>query len=346
MSTNLASNLVGHIINNWTVIEKKEKKPEDSGGFFSSSYIVEHRDTKRKAFLKAINIGYSMPMFSGITRTQALQRITTAFNHEETLVKKCADRRLDKIVVGIESGEYTHAGHPYHVPYLIFELGDGGDVRRHTNMQKPNLTWRLRVFHHTCVGLHQLHSNGINHQDLKPSNVVIFGQTTAKIGDLGRATTAEPNTLYSEPQCWGDLDYQPIEFQYQYFEPDTELRVKAADIYMLGGILAYLTSEIHFFSHLLTKINPIYHPSKWTGGYLAALPAIQLGTNEAVADVIQNLPDQIKADIKALLLGLCHPEPSKRGHPTTTNLNVAKKFSLERVITTADLLATRIKCST
>jgi eukaryotic-like serine/threonine-protein kinase len=242
---NLASNLVGHVVGGWRV-EKKISKDGGTGGCFSSGYLVSDKDG-RQAFLKAINIGYALKNRGGIgvDRTALLKDIASEFEHEKALLSVCADKRLDRIVHAIDTGEYEHPSDSIYVPYLVFELCKEGDVRRHPKMQDPKLAWRLRVFHGVAVGVHQLHCSDIFHQDLKPSNVLIAAGNNAKIADLGRATTSSPSALYAEAGHWGDSGYTPIEFRYSYYHRDTLVRRCAADFYMLGGILAFMCSNTH-----------------------------------------------------------------------------------------------------
>jgi serine/threonine protein kinase len=342
--SNIASNLVGHDLNGWAVVRKISKDPNGTGGAFSSAYVVKHKDG-REAFLKAINIGYAMNMFLpvGRRRNEILKDITENFEHEVALLEACEDKRCDRVVVAIDEGEYRHPSDPYYVPYLVFELCKEGDIRRHPKMKTPGLAWPLRIFHEVCVGLKQLHSINIIHQDLKPSNVLVATGTSAKIADLGRATVSGTAAMFSGPNHWGDTDYMPLEFHYNHFESDSTIRQKAADFYMLGGVFAFLVSKVNIFSLILTKLPSAYHPMNWTGGFAAALPALHTATYDAVSDIVKDVPDAIRADIREMLLFLCHPEPLERGHPKTVIQASGDQYSMERIVTMADHVANKAR---
>lgn len=341
---NLASNLSGIVINGWTVLDKLSKVGT-SGGAFSSGYKVKHADG-RIAFMKAVNIGYAMTMFMrpGTSRNDVLNEITERFKHERTLLEACKEKRLDRIVVPIESGEYDDPAYDYFVPYLIFEYCEGGDIRRQTSkMSAPGLEWRLRVFHGVCVGLQQLHRNGISHQDLKPSNVLITESDFSKIADLGCATTGQPNTMFSTPNHWGDDGYCPIEYRYNYFLPDSKSRQRAGDFYMLGGILTFLISNINVFAQVIHDLPPAFYPRAWTRNYSDALPALRSSTYSVVDKIIATSPGSLRPAIKEMLLWLCEPDPSARGHPDTVTQAFGDRYSLERIISAADVLAKKAR---
>ncbi|HEY5750594.1 MAG TPA: protein kinase, partial [Chryseolinea sp.] len=138
----------------------------------SSGYIVKH-ENGREAFLKAINLNYAISMFAatGRSRVDIVNDITTAFRYERDLLEFCGKNQMNRIVVAIDSGEFSDPSEPYFVPYLVFELCASGDLRRNEKMRELGLTWRLKVFHGVCMGLKQLHEENLAHQDLKPSNV-------------------------------------------------------------------------------------------------------------------------------------------------------------------------------
>jgi serine/threonine protein kinase len=102
---------------------------------------------------------------------------------------ECRNRKLSKVVCAIDDGIVTvDADNPLgRVPYLILELAES-DVRAELEKHKRfDTAMALRTLHHVAVGLDQLHRNGISHQDLKPSNVLLFQNKVSKVGDLGSA---------------------------------------------------------------------------------------------------------------------------------------------------------------
>jgi len=336
---NLASNLVGKTINGW-IVEEKLSKHDGTGGCFSSGYRVRDADGRR-AFLKAMNIGYAFHNTGSKSFVDSMQEMTKSFQHEEALVRLCGEKRHDRIVAGIDSGEYKEATSPMDVvPYLVFELAEHGDLRRHPKMKEQDLAWRLTVFHGVCVGLMQLHSSGVKHQDLKPSNILMFSGDTSKIGDLGRATTG--TGMYSEPQHWGGNSYVPVEFYYGHAETDQEAQKRGADFYMLGGILAYIVSDAHIYGLVIGRIPESFRPGKMPGGFQQALPAIRSATFEAITEITATVPTHIREELSQMLKWLCEPDPKRRGHPKTLS-EFGNRFSLERVVSIADRIAKKAR---
>ncbi len=346
MTTSLASNLAGKTINGWLVVEKITKGAGETGGNFSSGYVVRNIKTNEKAFMKAINVGYAIKrnFGSGNSLTDLLKDITEDFQYERDLLKECGTKLLDRIVLALDSGEYIEATDPYFVPYLVFEYCEGGNIRRHIKLRNPDLAWRLRVFHGVCAGVGQLHSINVAHHDVKPSNVLVFPGENAKLADLGRSAKNEPGAKFNQAQFAGDPNYAPIEHHYNWSTlNDFNTQHKCTDQYMLGGVLAYLVANIHLFGLILGKINPTYHPRIWKGRYKDALPAIQQATIEAITEIVAMVPIEIQDDVRNLLYWLCNPDPELRGHPDTVGQATGDRYSLERIITAADLLAVKVR---
>jgi serine/threonine protein kinase len=288
--------------------------------------------------MKAINIAYAVNMFgSSVNRIDLINQITADFKYERDLLDFCGKSKMDRVVVAIDSGEYVESTDPYFVPYLVFELCEEGDIRRHKRMSDPGLAWRLRIFHGVCVGVKQLHSKDIVHQDLKPSNVLVFESEKSKLADLGRSSQKGTKADFDD-HC-GDLGYTPIELQYRHFDPDWDTRRKGADLYMLGALFVFLAANVHFFALVLSKIPASYHPRNWRGTYANALSVLRAATYDAISEVVDALPDELRSDARKMLEWLCDPEPTLRGHPTTRNQPFGDRFALERIISGADLLA-------
>jgi eukaryotic-like serine/threonine-protein kinase len=169
----------------WKVIEKIATPPGATGGYFSVCYIVEAKDGT-KAFLKALDFSKAL---EEADPARFLQAMTEAYNFERDLLAKCNESKMDRVLKAIGDGSVRipEAGAVGAVQYLIFELADK-DVRLHLALSKAiDTAWKLRCLHHVATGLLQLHLVGIAHQDLKPSNVLVFDEKSSKVGDLGRA---------------------------------------------------------------------------------------------------------------------------------------------------------------
>jgi serine/threonine protein kinase len=172
---------------NWKVLQLAARKPNATGSNFSVGYVVEN-ENGRRGFLKAID--YFGAFNQGLNTPDVLNAMTSAYIFERDICEKCRDHRLSRIVHAIDSG--SHQLDPKQgitrVDYLIFELADS-DIRAHLDAQQHfDVAFALRTLHNVATGLSQMHAHEMAHQDLKPSNVLIFkGPVTSKIGDLGRA---------------------------------------------------------------------------------------------------------------------------------------------------------------
>src|SRR5690606_17542271 len=151
------------------------------------------------------------------------------FKYERDLSKLCRDKHVTKVSFVRDSGEETVPGFSVAiVPYLIFDLADG-DVRSKLDFSnKLDFAWKLRSLHDIAVGLKQLHNIEVSHQDLKPSNILVF-KKECKLGDLGRSMCRSMDGPYNHVSFAGDFTYAPPEIMYGYYEADWHKRVFATD---------------------------------------------------------------------------------------------------------------------
>jgi len=191
----------------WKVVAERALRVTDTGGLFSTGYTVE-LPTGQKGFLKAMD--YSSAFGRNPSElSQRLEQITKSINFERELLDRT--KRLDRVVTAVSSGTYKFpgGGDLDVVEYLIFELAQCDVRRQMDSARRLELAWSLRALHHIATGLHQLHRQGIAHQDLKPSNVLVFQSDVNKIGDLGRAACRGLEPPHHDYSCAGDLTYAP-----------------------------------------------------------------------------------------------------------------------------------------
>ena len=333
-----AHDLVGKTLpNGWRVLQKIDHSERPSVGHFSVSYIVEDTNHKR-AFLKALD--YSTAL--GATDPAAeLQRLTASYIFERTLQEKCRSSRLSRIAGVLDSDTLrSESNNPADVvQYLIFELAPHGDVRAFLGRgTAPDMSWSLQLMHQSAAALRQLHSVGIAHQDLKPSNILIYSDDLAKLADLGRAFDRNTASPHDDLDCAGDITYAPPELLYGHVPSDWRSRRLGCDLYLLGSLFVFLWANVSMTHIILGKLDARFHPKHWNGTYLEVLPYIHRAFFSVLQSIQHSCPSPIGRDVSAVIRQLCDPDPSRRGHPK----NVASggsNYSLERYVAIFDRLS-------
>lgn len=327
----------------WKVLNKVEKKPFSSGGFFSVCYLVE-KDGKT-AFLKALDFIAFFQLNGGTKNIiDVVKEMTEAFVFERDILQMCKDKNLTKVSTIIDSGEENLTGHLIpNVPYLIFELAEG-DVRAKLNFSK-NLdnAWKLHSLRDIAVGLQQLHSVEISHQDLKPSNVFVYNDKVSKIGDLGRSLCKDYNAPHSTGVFTGDINYAPPEFLYNYYEADWNKRVFSTDMFLFGSMVVFYFTGVTMNNLIFEAIDENFRWNKWRGSFDDVKPYLLDAFTNSMEKFETTIPDgNLKKDLRLLVERLCYPFPDKRGHPKNNNETyIGNPYSFERFISNIDLLYKR-----
>ena len=343
MNAPLASRLEGKVIGKWQVIEKRIRREEDKSGAFSSCYRVKNIETGQEGFLKAFNYQYA---FTALAPNQSsadfLKALTSNYVYERELLLFCGLHRMSKVVTAIDHGEYKEAGELFDVPYLVFEIADGS-LKNVRQVQNPDLAWKLGAFHGFLVGLSQLHGQRIAHQDIKPSNILIFGKNVSKLSDLGNATQ-----LNNRSPAWnldlhcGDMRFSPIELHYGYCSPDWETRRLGADLFMAGGIITYLITDTIFLSLMVANLSDIYRPKNFGGTFEQVGPHLMAAYYKTLDVMGDRIPQKIRQDLLRVIAQLSNPVPEERGNPNNLHATVSK-YSLHRYISIIDRLAKTVE---
>lgn len=329
----------------WTVVEKVLDHPNDTGGCFSTSYIVQAKSGKR-AFLKAMDFSSALRSPDPAT---ALEQLTSAFNYERNLLEKCRQRNLNRIVKVLDTGTITaQDGDPSSVvQYLIFELANG-DIRSAADFGKElDEAWILRALHGITAALQQLHSANIAHQDLKPSNVLTFEHQLPrhrlKLADLGSASERDVSSPHDDFIHAGDLTYAPLEFLYGHTDPDWNTRRIGCDYYLLGSLIVFLYTGVSITHLILSRIDSEHNYRNWKGTYQDVLPYLQNVFAQFLRELEDNVWDEHSMELSRVVKELAHLDPTKRGHPKESETQ--NRHSLRRYVSIFDRLATKAEWS-
>lgn len=339
-----AQSLTGMTLNGaWKVKGIAPRQKSATGGFFSVGYIVVN-PSGQEAFLKAMD--YSAAVSSPLDMAVKLNALTEAHLFEKNLCRHCRDKKLTRIVHAIDDGTIRlNPQDPLStVEYLIFEKANS-DIRGHLDAQTDlDIVFALRTLHHVAVGLNQLHGVNVAHQDLKPSNVLIFQGEESKIGDLGRAWAKDMRAPHDDCRpCAGDLNYAPPELLYRQISPDVRVRRFACDIYHLGSLGVFIFSRAHMNALLFGYMDHMHYPNCWGGSYSDVLPYVQAAFAKAMTEFRAHLPDRMKPDrlkneLVVSLAQLCDPDPAHRGY-VGSQQGSTNPYSLERYVSIFDRLA-------
>ncbi|MFH0961045.1 MAG: protein kinase [Pseudomonadota bacterium] len=311
-----------------------------TGGKFSVGYHVTNADG-RNAYLKALDFSSA---FNTPDPPRALQPMVSAYNFERDLLSKCRERKLRRVVIPLSDGTVQapgNFGELGKVSYIIFELA-AGDIRNEvTNWQEFDLAWSLRSLHHTATGLRQLHSTGIAHQDLKPSNVLVFPEEGSKVTDLGRASYVHSPSQVDGLQIPGDVGYAPPEQWYGWqHSPDFDSRF-VADLYLLGSLVFFYFCNCSVTAAIQLKLSKAHGRDFIRSGFLQDLPYIQSAFSDALVDLrsaVASFAVGLTDEVIMIANQLCEPDPRRRGDPKALSSKVTK-HDLQPYISRFDRLA-------
>lgn len=332
-----ARNLLGvRLASGWEVFEMLQRSPEQTGGHFSTGYLVRSRAAV--GYMKAMDLSSAFQHHDPARRIKAMME---SFVFESDLLEQCKARKLSRVVPAIEAGNLGSSPND-HVFYLIFPLADG-DIR--SQLREANLIdiqWTLTALHQIALGVHQLHGNGIAHQDLKPSNVLSFALDGCKLADLGRASAVGHNPPHECLDVPGDKSYAPPELLYGFKSEDWLLRRIGGDLYLLGSMIVWLFVGSGMTPLIFTNMDKGFWPQslggQWGGTYIDVLPHIHNAFGRAVTELRPSFPSELRDELVSMIIQLCQPDPLLRGHPSNLK-QVHNRLSVERYISRLSFLA-------
>jgi len=234
---------------------------------------------------------------------------------------------MTKIVVPLSAGEIQIPNQPPpldEVYYIIFEKAES-DLRQAFLNSSHSIWYRFfRAIKHTCLGLEQLHRAKIAHQDIKPSNILNFGNNISKVADLGRVIDAEGQSPFCGYYFAGDLNYAPIEILMNVTISEFEERF-LADLYAVGSLIYHTLMGTQITAALKSEailISP--YVSRMT--YEQSIPIYETVFFTLLDRLHQHCCDVFDKEIADSVVNtvqeMCHPNYKKRGNPKVSSLAV------------------------
>jgi tetratricopeptide (TPR) repeat protein len=119
-------------------------------------------------------------------------------------------------------------------PYIVIPVMPGGDVEgliEKAPEHRLPMEQAVGIAKAVCRGLEFAHSKGVIHRDIKPGNIWLGADGTAKIGDFGLALAVDLSRLTQPGMMVGTVTYMPPE---QAMGGNVTAK---ADLYALGAML-------------------------------------------------------------------------------------------------------------
>ena len=215
--------------------------------------------------------------------------IRKRFSIESRAVAKLSHHNIVSVFdVGSEDG----------TDYIVMELIEGITLKQYLQ-RKGHLSWEETIFFAEQVAraLMHAHSRGIIHQDVKPQNVIILRDGTAKLTDFGIAQIAGGNTV---------IDDKAIGTVY-YISPEQasgEPIDARSDLYSLGAMaFEMLTGKLPFYADSAVSVALMQINSQ-APSPREYLPTIPVGMEQIILFAMAKSPKERFQSARQMLLYL------------------------------------------
>lgn len=318
----------------WHVLKRIEPKNTRQKGKFSVCYLVEKDGLHR--FMKVMDINEHIHRLEpGESQADAFKSVLDQYIYERDVCNYCKGKHLSNVTVVLDAGDES-LYEDYFVPmyYLIFEKADGDVIDALTDSSKLDFAWRLRSLHSVAVGLQQLHSVGITHGDIKPSNILTFDESkVTKVGDLGCSTCDTISGPFETIPFPGDHNYAPPERAYHYQISDLPLSKKLTDCYLLASLISFYITGTSLNALIMQYMPETHHPNNYQGLFKDLKHYLDYAFSRALERIKEDIPfEELKDPIVGIVKELGNPNPEMRcrqedSHQQSTRAQIEKTIS-------------------
>jgi serine/threonine-protein kinase len=274
----LAGRGKGLVLGNYVILDKLGQ-----GGMWMV-LKAEHKQMKRVVALKVLA--------PHVTKSpEALRR----FPREVEAVAKLAHPNI----VGAFDADEATGTH-----FLVMEYVDGRDLASIARSQGPLSPGdAVRCMLQAARGLEYAHGKGIVHRDIKPHNLMLDGQCTVKILDMGLARLesagGEQDQLTGTGQIMGTVDFMAPEQAM-----DTRNADARADMYALGATLWYLIAGRPMYAGETMLQKLIAHQQAPIPSLCETRSDVTPALETAFKRMVAKTPDERYASMRELIADL------------------------------------------
>lgn len=326
----------------WEIVRvHKSSSNNPTGGAYSICFDV--RKNGEEKFMKALDFNAHLKKQPKGQEdpVMAINQMTEQFIYERTLSEMCHNGHVTKVVYMEESGQEYVEPLGMLMPYFIFSMATYDLNEKLSVSERLDFAWKMKSLHDVAVALKQLHTLGITHQDVKPSNILLFDEET-KLGDLGCSLCDTLESPFGNDIFPGDKNYAAPEKSYHCNIPVEEMEEQKYlnDSYLLGSLMVHYVTGCSMNALLLRHMPKGCHPNQYKGTFKGIEPYLLNGFQEALEEIGRSVPDgKVKDRLIPLIGCLCHPLRKKRVHGKNGSFkNLAAKHSLERFVAELDYI--------
>lgn len=207
-------------------------------------------------------------------------------------------------ITALLDGGLDPAGHPW----FVLQYVEGLPIDEWCDRHRKTLQERVAVLGQACDALVYAHAQGVLHQDLKPSNLLITAEGRVQLLDFGLSAPLGAHTEAASVPIALTPGYTAPETVFQGTPPSVP-----ADLYSFGMVMRRLLAGSHPSQSLLAQASRWMGPSRADGELVQAAHAAPPGIAES-----RRLPNnralakQLAGGLAAIVERCTDPDPQRR----------------------------------